>query len=526
MNQEALRFHSSFPKGKVGVAITKDLENNLSLAYSPGVAEPCIQIDQDITTASKYTNLSNSVAIISNGTAVLGLGKLKPIASKPVMEGKAGLFKLLAGIDCIDIEIDQYKPEELITTIAALSVGFGGINLEDIAAPECFEVEDQLKAKLDIPVFHDDQHGTAIVSSAAVLNWLELTNKSIDQIKLVCLGAGAAGLACLKLMKTIGLPKENITVFDTKGSIHIGRSDLNKYKSEFAVNKDISIEEALTGADVFLGTSAGGAFKPDWLKGMNENPLILALANPIPEIYPHHAKEVRQDVIICTGRSDLPNQVNNVLCFPYLFRIALDVGVKIDDKLKLAAVKAIAKRAKAQPGYGREQLLPKSTNVSNRFLMPGLILEQVNPETDIHSYNRTVARRLLPLTHTLLSSCANYISVSEEVDSILNGWGCKKLEDHKLEVYNLQNIKNSIAVLIQNNQIILVASDDLYQLASWVGKSFELEVVIKGDPASVSATGYICKENNQFSFYYNQSSFVGDLTLLSSLCSSVLNGPS
>lgn len=320
INLEALRFHSDFPSGKIAISVTKCLKGKSNLAYSPGVAAPCLEIASDARNATLYTNLGNSIAIISNGTAVLGLGNIGALASKPVMEGKSALFKTLGGVDCIDIEVNESDPTKLIEHILAISCTFGGINLEDIAAPSCFEIEKVLKSKLSIPIFHDDQHGTAIIACAALINAAELTNKTLSDMKVVCIGAGAAGIACLNLMITIGIKKANIILFDSKGCVHEGRLDLNEYKRDFVTNADITLEQALIGADLFLGTSAANILKAEWLKGMNANPLILALANPVPEINPDDAKLVRPDAIICTGRGDFQNQVNNVLCFPCTLR--------------------------------------------------------------------------------------------------------------------------------------------------------------------------------------------------------------
>ena len=353
LEEQALHFHK-FPRpGKLEVTATKPLGNqrDLALAYSPGVAAPCLAIRDNPETAADYTARANLVAVISNGTAVLGLGNIGPLASKPVMEGKAVLFKKFAGIDVFDIEIDAPKVEEMVSTIAALEPTFGGINLEDIKAPECFEVERQLRAKMNIPVFHDDQHGTAIIVAAGILNGLELAGKTIADVKIVTSGAGAAALACLNLLVSLGARKENIWVHDLEGLVYEGRAELmDEWKAVYAQKSDNRVlADSIGGADVFLGLSAAGVLKPELLAQMAEKPLIMALANPNPEIMPELARAARPDAMICTGRSDFPNQVNNVLCFPYIFRGALDCGATtINEEMKMAAVKAIAALAREE----------------------------------------------------------------------------------------------------------------------------------------------------------------------------------
>jgi len=377
LTKSALRYHQHPRPGKLEIRATKPLANqrDLSLAYSPGVAVACKEIEQDPLAAADYTARGNLVAVISNGTAVLGLGAIGALASKPVMEGKAVLFKTFADIDVFDIEIDERDPEKLVETIARLEPSFGGINLEDIKAPECFIVERQLKERMRIPVFHDDQHGTAIVVCAAVRNGLRVVGKPIGAVRLVSAGAGAAALACLDLLVEMGLKKENIVVTDIKGVVYEGRTEeMDPYKGRYAVATDHrTLEQALEGADVFLGLSAAGVLKPEWLQRMAERPLILALANPVPEVMPEQAKAVRPDAIIATGRSDYPNQVNNVLCFPFLFRGALDCGAtEINEAMKLATVEAIATLATAEASdvvrsayggqslkFGPDYLIPK-----------------------------------------------------------------------------------------------------------------------------------------------------------------------
>jgi malate dehydrogenase (oxaloacetate-decarboxylating)(NADP+) len=347
LEQSSLRYHSVAPAGKLAVTPTKPLANQLDLAqaYSPGVAYPCLRIKSDPDTAATYTARGNLVAVISNGTAVLGLGAIGPLASKPVMEGKAVLFKKFAGIDVFDLEIDETDPDMLVEVIARLEPTFGGINLEDIKAPECFIVEEKLRSRMNIPVFHDDQHGTAIVSAAAIKNGLKLVNKRIEDVRLVSTGGGAASLACLDLLVHVGLPKENITLVDSRGVVHEGRvAGMNPYKARYVRKTELrTLQDAMRNSDVFLGLSAPNLLTADMVRTMADRPLILALANPDPEILPDVARQARPDAIMATGRSDYPNQVNNVLCFPFLFRGALDVGATtINHEMELACVNAIA----------------------------------------------------------------------------------------------------------------------------------------------------------------------------------------
>ncbi|MCL8384987.1 MULTISPECIES: NADP-dependent malic enzyme [Xanthobacter] len=350
----ALYYHRTPRPGKLEIQATKPLGNqrDLALAYSPGVAAACEAIAADPLQAAELTIRSNLVGVVSNGTAVLGLGNIGPLAGKPVMEGKAVLFKKFAGIDVFDIEIDALTVERMVDVVSALEPTFGGINLEDIKAPECFEVEAQLRQRMKIPVFHDDQHGTAIIVAAAVRNALEIGNRKIEDLKIVTSGAGAAALACLGLLVTIGAKKENIWVTDIEGVVYDGRNTLmDPYKEIYAQKTDKrTLDEVIEGAHIFLGLSAGGVLKPEMVKKMADKPLILALANPMPEIMPEAAREARPDAMICTGRSDFPNQVNNVLCFPYIFRGALDVGATdINAEMKMAAVEALAALARETP---------------------------------------------------------------------------------------------------------------------------------------------------------------------------------
>jgi len=377
LRRAALDYHEFPTPGKVAIHATKQLMNqrDLALAYSPGVAAPCEEIAKDPNAAFRYTNRGNLVAVITNGTAVLGLGDIGPLASKPVMEGKAVLFKKFAGIDVFDIEINEKNLDKLVDTIASLEPTFGGINLEDIKAPDCFYVERKLRERMKIPVFHDDQHGTAIVVGAAIMNGLRVVGKDLQHVKLVTSGAGAAALACLNLLVKLGLPKKNIFVTDLAGVVYSGRTELMD-EDKIGFSQDTSartLGDVMQGADIFLGLSAGGVLKPEMVKGMASKPLILALANPTPEISPEEVKAVRDDAIMATGRTDYHNQVNNVLCFPYIFRGALDAGAStITDEMEIAAVHAIAELAQAeqsdvvaaaysgeQLAFGPEYLIPK-----------------------------------------------------------------------------------------------------------------------------------------------------------------------
>lgn len=374
--REALVYHAKPRPGKIEVVPTKkhSSQRDLGLAYSPGVAEPCLEIEKDKQNAYKYTNKGNLVAVISNGTAVLGLGDIGAEASKPVMEGKALLFKIFADIDVFDIEVDTKNIEDFINTVKNIAPTFGGINLEDIKAPEAFEIEERLKAELPIPVMHDDQHGTAIISSAALLNALELAEKKIEEVRVVVSGAGSAAIACIKLYVLLGVRKENIVMFDSKGVLSKGREGLSDKQIEFATSRKIkTLGEALENADVFLGLSIGGVLKPEMLSSMAKDPIVFAMANPDPEIDYDLALETRKDVIMATGRTDFPNQVNNVLGFPYIFRGALDVrATKINEEMKMAAVKALARLAKepvpeqvniayaeTRLNFGRDYIIPK-----------------------------------------------------------------------------------------------------------------------------------------------------------------------
>ncbi len=369
--EEALRYHEG---GKIGITVTKPCETarELSMAYTPGVAEPCREIEKDPSLAYRYTNKANLVAVISNGTAVLGLGDIGALAGKPVMEGKSVLFKKFADVDAFDIELDEKDPDKLVAICKAMEPTFGGINLEDIKAPECFYIEERLKQETNIPVMHDDQHGTAIITTAGLINALELTGKDVAKMKIVIVGAGAAGIACGKMYRLLGA--EHIVMLDSKGVIHKGRDDLNPYKAEFAIDtEDRTLEEAMRNADMLLGLSRAGLVTPEMVASMAPNPIIFALANPVPEILPEEVQKVRDDVMMGTGRSDYPNQVNNVLGFPFIFRGALDVrATAITEGMKMAAARSLAALAKepvpqyvkdayggADLSFGPEYLIPK-----------------------------------------------------------------------------------------------------------------------------------------------------------------------
>ncbi len=375
IREASLEYHRQAPAGKISLQPTKHLTNqrDLALAYTPGVAAACDEIVRDPHEASKLTARGNLVAVVTNGTAVLGLGAIGPLAAKPVMEGKAVLFKKFSGLDCFDIELDERDPDKLVDMICALEPTFGGINLEDIKAPECFYIERKCRERMKIPVFHDDQHGTAIIVGAAVVNGLRVVGKELSQVKLVCSGAGAAALACLDLLRSLGIRRENIFVSDIEGVVYEGRTTLmDDHKIVYAQKTQArKLADILPGADVFLGLSAGNVLKPEWLATMADKPLILALANPDPEIMPDVAKAARPDAVIATGRSDFPNQVNNVLCFPFIFRGALDVGATtINEEMKLACVRAIADLAMAE----QSDIVAHAYNIENLSFGPDYLI--------------------------------------------------------------------------------------------------------------------------------------------------------
>ena len=403
LKSDALHFHAEPRPGKLEITSTKPLANqrDLALAYSPGVAFPCQAIAADPDDAAVYTARQNLVAVLTNGTAVLGLGAIGPLASKPVMEGKAVLFKKFAGIDVFDIEVAETNVDKLVDIIAALEPTFGGINLEDIKGPECFEVEEKAKARMGIPVFHDDQHGTAIIVSAAVTNALLLTGKAIDKVKIVCSGAGAAAIASLNLLVSLGARRDNITVCDIEGVVYQGRETLmDRWKAVYAQDtRARTLADVVDGADIFVGLSAGGVLKPEMVKRMAPDPLVMALANPTPEIMPELAIQARPDAIICTGRSDYPNQVNNVICFPYIFRGALDVGAsEINEPMKKAAVAAIAALARETPSevvaraYGGQSAPFGKTSLIPSPFDPRLML-RIAPAVARAAMESRVARR-------------------------------------------------------------------------------------------------------------------------------------
>jgi len=401
LRNSALHYHR-FPRpGKLEIQPTKPLANqrDLALAYTPGVATACEAIAKNADQVAELTGRQNLVAVVTNGTAVLGLGAIGPLASKPVMEGKAVLFKKFAGIDVFDIEISATEPNNVVEVVAALEPTFGGINLEDIKSPECFEIEEKLKARMGIPVFHDDQHGTAIIVAAAIVNALELAKKRLEDVKIVTSGAGAAATACLNLLVSMGAKRENIWVTDIDGVLYEGRNAINPWTGVYAQKTDLrTLAEVIVGADVFLGVSAGGVLKPEMLKAMAPSPLIMALANPIPEIMPDVAREARPDAMICTGRSDFPNQVNNVLCFPFIFRGALDVAAsEINEEMKQAAVTAIATLARESASdvvaraYGETVAFGPDSLIPNAF-DPRLIL-RIAPAVAKAAMDSGVARR-------------------------------------------------------------------------------------------------------------------------------------
>ncbi len=386
IRRNALAYHEQDPPGKIAIQATKPVanQNDLALAYSPGVAHACTAIHEDPAMASRLTARGNLVGVITNGTAVLGLGNIGPLASKPVMEGKAVLFKKFAGIDVYDIEVDETDVSAFVEAVARLEPTFGGINLEDIKAPECFEIERQLKERMGIPVFHDDQHGTAIVVAAGILNGLKVVKKNIEDVKLVCSGAGAAALACLNLLVGLGLKRENVFVADIEGVVYKGRTVLmDPYKEPFAQETSLrTLAEVMEGADVFLGLSAGGVVKKDMVAGMAERPLIFALANPTPEIMPEEVNDVRSDAVMASGRTDYPNQINNVLCFPFIFRGALDVGARqVNEEMKRAAVVALASIAENEASdivlsaYGEDSLIFGPKYIIPKPFDPRLITE-------------------------------------------------------------------------------------------------------------------------------------------------------
>ncbi len=436
-DKEALDFHNSNKSGKIEIVSSKPMttKRDLALAYSPGVAAPVREISKNPDAAYDYTTKGNLVAVISNGSAVLGMGNLGALASKPVMEGKAVLFKRFADINSIDIEIDSSNTDDIIKSIKSIANSFGGINLEDIAAPDCFIIEKKLKEILDIPVFHDDQHGTAIITTAALINALDISKKTIKKIKVVVNGAGASAIACTNLLKKTGIPNKNITMLDSKGVLYKGRDNLNQWKSEHAIEtKDRTLDDAIKNADVFLGLSSKSILSKKMVKKMAKNPIIFACANPDPEITPEEVEEVRNDAIVATGRSDYPNQVNNLIGFPYIFRGALDVRAKtINEDMKIAAAKAIAELAREdvpdevvaamggeRPKYGREYIIPSTfdprliceipTAVAKAAIKSGVARKKIN---DFEIYKEQLKQRLDPSV-TIMQGINNQIKKNQK----------------------------------------------------------------------------------------------------------------
>ena len=437
-DKEALEFHSLNKPGKIEINSSKPMttKRDLALAYSPGVAVPVRAIADNPEAAYDYTSKGNLVAVISNGSAILGMGNLGALASKPVMEGKAVLFKRFADIDSIDLEIDSQDPNEIINSIKNFACSFGGINLEDIAAPDCFIIEEKLKEILDIPVFHDDQHGTAIITTAALINALDISGKSIKDIKVVVNGAGASAVACTNLFKNSGVPNENVTMLDRKGVVYRGRTEgMDQWKSAHAIEtKNRTLEEAINGADVFLGLSAKGALKKEWVKTMAKNPIIFACANPDPEITPEEIMEVRDDAIIATGRSDYPNQVNNLIGFPYIFRGALDVrATTINEEMKVAAAHAIAKLAREdvpdevvaamggdRPKYGKDYIIPSTFDPRLISVIPVAVAKAAmdsgvarKPIKDFEAYKDQLKQRLDPSV-TIMQGINSHIKKNQK----------------------------------------------------------------------------------------------------------------
>lgn len=423
IGQQSLAYHESFPPGKLEITPTKSMESqlDLSLAYSPGVSRPCLEIQADSSNASKYTARGNLVGVISNGTAVLGLGNIGALASKPVMEGKAVFFKKFSGVDAFDIEVDETDVGRFCDIVASLEPTFGGINLEDIKAPECFEIEKILRERMGIPVFHDDQHGTAIVVVAAVLNSLKIVEKSIAEIRIVCNGAGAAAIACLDLLVSFGANKDNIVVCDRKGVIRSDRDPLTTHETKkcFATHRMVTnLKEALVDADLFIGLSAADAVNEEMAISMAKNPIIFAMANPTPEILPETVRKIRPDAIIATGRSDYPNQVNNVLCFPFIFRGAFDVAAsEINEEMKIACARAIADLAQAETGkdvlsaygletldFGPEYIIPKP--------LDRRLITAVAPAVALAAMNSGVAKRPLDNIEKYIEELGRYQSRS------------------------------------------------------------------------------------------------------------------
>tara|TARA_A100001011_G_scaffold267738_1_gene276848 strand:- start:5755 stop:8040 length:2286 start_codon:yes stop_codon:yes gene_type:complete len=494
-DKEALDFHSHKKPGKIEISSSKNMttKRDLALAYSPGVAAPVRAISKNPEAAFDYTSKGNLVAVISNGSAILGMGNLGALASKPVMEGKAVLFKRFADIDSIDLEIDSSDPYEIVNSIKNFAPSFGGINLEDIAAPDCFIIEEKLKETLDIPVFHDDQHGTAIITTAALINALDINKKKIDKIKIVVNGAGASAMACTNLFKKSGVPQKNITMVDRKGVIYRGRESLNQWKSSHAIEtKDRTLNDAIENADVFLGLSAKGTLTKDMVKKMAKNPIIFACANPDPEITPEEVEEVRDDAIIATGRSDYPNQVNNLIGFPYIFRGALDVRSKtINEEMKVAAANAIANLAKEdvpdevvaamggeRPHYGKEYIIPSTFDPRLISVIPAAVAKAAMDTgvarikiDDFEAYKDQLKQRLDP-TVTIMQGINTYIKKKPKKVVFADG------EDENMlkAAIAFKNSKLGIPILIGKEKLI---KDQIKKIG--YNENFDIEIINSKD---------------------------------------------
>ncbi len=494
-DKEALEFHSHKKPGKIEIIASKNMttKRDLALAYSPGVAVPVKKISEDPEKAYDYTSKGNLVAVISNGSAILGMGNLGALASKPVMEGKAVLFKRFADIDSIDLEIDSSDTNEIINSIKNFAPSFGGINLEDIAAPDCFIIEQKLKEVLDIPVFHDDQHGTAIITTAALINALDINKKSIDKIKVVINGAGASAMACANLFKNTGVPQKNITMIDRQGVIYEGRKNLNQWKSGHAIKtSDRTLNDAIENADVFLGLSAKGALTKEMVKKMSKNPIIFACANPDPEITPEEVVMVRDDAIIATGRSDYPNQVNNLIGFPYIFRGALDVRSKtINEEMKVAAANAIAKLAREdvpdevvaamggeRPHYGREYIIPSTFDPRLISIIPSAVAKAAMDTgvarkkiENFETYQEQLKQRLDP-TVTIMQGINNYIKKNQKKIVFADG----EDENTLKAAIAFKNSKLGIPILVGKEELI---KEQIKKIG--YNEDFDIEIVNSKD---------------------------------------------
>ncbi len=494
-DKEALDFHSHKKPGKIEISSSKNMttKRDLALAYSPGVAAPVRAISNDPNAAYDYTSKGNLVAVISNGTAILGMGNLGALASKPVMEGKAVLFKRFADIDSIDLEIDSTNSDEVINSIKNFAPSFGGINLEDIAAPDCFIIEEKLKEILDIPVFHDDQHGTAIITTAALINALDISKKDIKKIKVVVNGAGASAMACANLFKKTGVPQKNITMVDRTGVIYRGRENLNQWKSSHAIEtNDRTLNDAINGADVFLGLSAKGVLTKDMVKKMAKNPIIFACANPDPEITPEEIEEVRNDAIVATGRSDYPNQVNNLIGFPYIFRGALDVRSKtINEEMKIAAANAIANLAKQdvpdevvaamggeRPHYGKEYIIPSTFDPRLISVIPAAVAKAaINSGVarvkidNFEIYKEQLKQRLDP-TVTIMQGVNTYIKKKSKKVVFADG----EDENTLKAAIAFKNSKLGIPILVGKESLI---NDQIKKIG--YNENFDIEIVNSKD---------------------------------------------